>query len=70
MTNEQYKEVNDALVDFIIRVSKGETTSEKRSGSSSGSRFSTCQTEWERLTYISCCSLFILHFFGFCSNLH
>lgn len=29
MTNEQYKEVNDALVEFIIRVSKGETTSEK-----------------------------------------
>lgn len=29
MTNEQYKEVNEALVKFIIRVSKGETTAEK-----------------------------------------
>lgn len=29
MTSEQKKEVIDALVDFIIRVSKGGTTSEK-----------------------------------------
>lgn len=29
MTEEQYKEVNDALVEFVIRVSKGETNSEK-----------------------------------------
>lgn len=29
MTNEQYKKVNDALVEFVVRVSRGETTSEK-----------------------------------------
>lgn len=29
MTTEQYKEVNDALIEFVVRVSKGETTSEK-----------------------------------------